>query len=75
MLYFDFSREVLIKKKSFELKILKFFIIYSVLLQKPVFWALTLLSSLIFYPFTKFLSAILIYFPNCVIFKICFKLN
>ena len=72
-LYLAFSREVSIKKKSFKLKTLKFFIVYSLLLQGLTFQVSA--SKLSYYCFIKFLYLVLTYSFNCVIFKIHFESN
>ena len=74
MLYLVFFRKSLIKKKSFKLKIHKFFAINNFFLQKPVFqapaFALTTFSYII-----KFLSIIFICFLSCIIFKNIFLIK
>ena len=75
MLYLSFYKETLIKKKSFKLKTLKFFIIYSCYLQKPSFQALVLALSSISNFFIKILFILLMRFPSYINFRIRFKSN
>ena len=75
MLYLAFYKKNLIKKKSFEQKILKFFIVCSLFLQELSFQVSALALSPNFYNFTKFLLIIFMYSLNYVNNKRCFKSN
>ena len=75
MLCFASFEKILMKKKSFKPKILKFFIIYNPCSQEPVFQALALAPKPTSHRFIKFLSVEPMFFYSFVNSKRIFKPN